>query len=136
MDQKAPRQSPHSIGVDQWHRLQSVRFWFGCSPSGEPKSNPHRLKSVLLDRAGLTLCLHAKERANGHRQILGGVEVWRRSLGETYRLSGPFVCRCLTSRPLLLFPHPAHRTGRAERPHPALGESLTMSPTENCASAR
>jgi hypothetical protein len=29
---------------------------------------------------------------------------------------------------MLPFPHPAHRTGLAERPHPALGESLTISP--------
>jgi hypothetical protein len=29
----------------------------------EPKS--HRLKPVLLDRAGLTLCLHAMEQGNG-----------------------------------------------------------------------
>ena len=33
-----------------------------------------------------------------------------------------FVCRCLTSSAMLPFPHPAHRTGRADLPHPALGE--------------
>ena len=37
-------------------------------------------------------------------------------------MAGPFVCRCLTSRTMLPFPHPAHRTGRADLPHPALGE--------------
>ena len=37
-------------------------------------------------------------------------------------VAGPFVCRCLTSLTMLPFPHPAHRTGRADLPHPALGE--------------
>jgi hypothetical protein len=48
-----------------------------------------------------------------------GVARWfRRSLSVT----DPFVSRCLTSSALLPFPHPAHRTGRADLPHPALGE--------------
>ena len=34
-----------------------------------------------------------------------------------------------------LHSHPAHRTGRAERPHPALGESVTRSPTGDYSSA-
>ena len=37
-------------------------------------------------------------------------------------VADPFVCRCLTSSAMLPFPHPAHRTGRADLPHPALGE--------------
>jgi hypothetical protein len=32
--------------------------------------------------------------------------------------------------------HPAHRTGRADFPHPALGQGLTPSPTAQCAPAR
>src|SRR5438445_4474065 len=65
---------------------------------------------------------------------LGGVEVWRGGVGEAYPLADPFVGRCLTSLAVPLIPHPAHRTGRAERPHPALGERLTVTPTENCSS--
>jgi hypothetical protein len=30
------------------------------------KPKPHRLQPVLPGRAGLTLCLHAMERADGH----------------------------------------------------------------------
>ena len=37
-------------------------------------------------------------------------------------VADPFVCRCLTSSAMLPFPHPAHRTGRADLPHPVLGE--------------
>ena len=30
------------------------------------------------------------------------------------------------------FPHPAHRTGRADLPHPALGQSIMLSHAEGC----
>ena len=39
--------------------------------------------------------------------------MWRGGLGGTYRLPTPF-CRCLTIPTMLPFPHPAHRTGRAD----------------------
>ena len=52
--------------------------------------------------------------------------MWSRGEARWFRLSlsvaDPFVCRCLTNSALLPFPHPAHRTGRADLPHPALGE--------------
>src|SRR5215472_1851008 len=52
--------------------------------------------------------------------------VWSRGVARWVRCSlsvaDPFVCRCLTSSTMLPFPHPAHRTGRADLPHPALGE--------------
>jgi hypothetical protein len=52
--------------------------------------------------------------------------VWSRGVARWFRWSlsvaDPFVCRCLTSSAMLPFPHPAHRTGRADLPHPALGE--------------
>ena len=43
-------------------------------------------------------------------------------------VADPFVCRCLTSFTALPFPHPAHRTGRADLPHPALGEDSRNRP--------
>src|SRR6266404_5642885 len=65
--------------------------------------------------------------------------VWSRDVarwfGRGLSVADPFVCRCLTSPAMLPFPHPAHRTGRADFPHPALGEKFTMSPTGNCSSA-
>src|SRR6266481_688806 len=52
--------------------------------------------------------------------------VWSRGVAQWFRWSlsvaDPFVSRCLTSSAMLPFPHPAHRTGRADLPHPALGE--------------
>ena len=65
----------------------------------------------------------------------GGVEMWRGGCRCGLSVAGPFVGRCLTSRTMLPFPHPAHRTGQAYFRHPALGESITMAPTGNCSSA-
>jgi len=52
--------------------------------------------------------------------------LWSRGVARWFRWSlsvaDPFVRRCLTSSAMLPFPHPAHRTGRADLPHPALGE--------------
>jgi hypothetical protein len=52
--------------------------------------------------------------------------LWSRGVARWFRWSlsvaDSFVCRCLTSSTMLPFPHPAHRTGRADLPHPALGE--------------
>ena len=41
----------------------------------------------------------------------------------------PFVWRCLSGSTIAPFPHPSQRTGRADRPHPALGQDLTPSST-------
>src|SRR5215469_1265479 len=40
-------------------------------------------------------------------------------------VAAPFVWRCPSTRALAPFPHPAHRTGRADLPHPALGQDIT-----------
>jgi len=48
--------------------------------------------------------------------------MWRGGVGAL-SVSGPFVCRCLTSLTMLPFPHPAHRTGYAD--FPALGDSYS-----------
>ncbi len=47
------------------------------------------------------------------------------AVGRTYLFSAPFVWRCLNSSTVAPFPHPAHRTGHAELPHPALGQDFT-----------
>jgi hypothetical protein len=42
-------------------------------------------------------------------------------------VAAPFVWRCLSSSTIAPFPHPAHRTGQADFPHPALGQDFTLS---------
>jgi hypothetical protein len=39
----------------------------------------------------------------------------------------PFVWRCLSGSAVAPFPHPPHRTGHADFPHPALGQDFTPS---------
>jgi hypothetical protein len=51
------------------------------------------------------------------------------ALGSNISVAAPFVRRCLTGSTVAPFPHPAHRTGQADFPHPALGQNLTLSPT-------
>src|SRR5215471_10008759 len=64
----------------------------------------------------------------GHRvrmAALGRVEVWRGGCRADISVSAPFVWRCLSGSTFTPFPHLAHRTGRADFPHPALGQDLT-----------
>jgi len=56
--------------------------------------------------------------------------MWRGGLRISLSVAAPFVWRCLNSRPITPFPHPSHRTGHADLPHPALGQELTPSHTK------
>ena len=56
-------------------------------------------------------------------------------VGEWLVCFRTFRCRCPYSRSITPFPLPAHRTGQALFRHPALGQDITPSPTEGCASA-
>jgi|WetSurMetagenome_2_1015567.scaffolds.fasta_scaffold295221_1 hypothetical protein len=58
------------------------------------------------------------------------------AVGLACLLSAPFVWRCPSSLTITPFPHPSHRTGHADFPHPALGLDITPSPTPRCARAR
>src|SRR5712671_190141 len=59
----------------------------------------------------------------------GRVGVWRGGGRPNISVAAPFVWRCLTGLTVAPFPHPAHRTGHADLPHPALGQDVTPSPT-------
>ena len=66
---------------------------------------------------------------------MSGVEN-RRSSGSlpVAYVSTAFAGRASVRFGMALFPVPAHRTGQARFAHPALGESVTVSPTESCLS--
>src|ERR1700729_2716191 len=55
------------------------------------------------------------------------VEMGRGNVRLSMSVPAPFVWRCLSGSAVAPFPHPAHRTGRADFPHPALGQDLTPS---------
>ena len=64
-----------------------------------------------------------------HGAPLGRVEMWRGGSRFGLSVAAPFVWRCPTNLAVAPFPHPAHRTGHADLPHPALGQDVTPSPT-------
>jgi transposase len=58
---------------------------------------------------------------------IGRVEVWRGGLGGDISVSRPFRLPVPHEPRRAPFPHPAHRTGRAALPHPALIRSIRPS---------
>src|SRR5207248_11712271 len=90
---------------------------FRAAPGVDPTA------SVLLD------CLLALAMAQGSAASRGRVGVWRSGGRPNISVAAPFVRRCLTGSTMAPFPHPAHRTGHADFPHPALGQDITPSPT-------
>jgi len=57
--------------------------------------------------------------------VFGRVEMWRGGCRPDISVAASFVWRCLSGSTMTPFPHPAHRTGHADLPHPALGQDLT-----------
>ena len=55
--------------------------------------------------------------------------MWRGDRRSRLSVAAPFVWRCPSTRAVTPFPRPAHRTGLADLPHPALGQNITPSPT-------
>src|SRR5277367_4432180 len=55
--------------------------------------------------------------------------MWRGGSRFGLSVAASFVLRCPSNLAVTPFPHPAHRTGHADCPHPALGQDLTPSPT-------
>src|SRR6202521_2040591 len=53
--------------------------------------------------------------------------MWRGGCRSNISVAAPFVWRCLSGCAMAPFPHPAHRTGQADLPHPALGQDFTPS---------
>src|SRR5262245_16579372 len=62
--------------------------------------------------------------------------MWRGGSRFGLSVAAPFVWRCPSTLTVAPCPHPARRTGHADRPHPALGQDFTPSHTPGCAAAR
>ncbi len=58
---------------------------------------------------------------------IGRVEMWRGGRRSGLSVTAPFVWRCPKNLTIAPFPHPAHRTGRADFPHPALFQNIKPS---------
>jgi hypothetical protein len=93
-------------------RLQPIRHLHDCSGC------------FRLERSPGGTCTHWKAPpSHGARRV----EMWRGDVRLSMSVSAPFVWRCLSGSAVAPFPHPAHRTGQADFPHPALGQDLTLS---------
>ncbi len=93
----------------------------------------------VVDRAVPSRQLNPRNRTHrpaGVASALGRVEMWRGGCRSNISVAAPFVWRCLSGSTVAPFPHPAHRTGQADLPHPALGQNFTPSPTARRARAR
>src|SRR5215468_3256871 len=95
-------------------------------------ANRRRWSGTADDHFGtgtLTTCKADNVATNGR------VGMWRGGNRLNISVAAPFVWRCLSGSAVTPFPHPAHRTGHADLPHPALGQDVTPSPTTGRAQA-
>ena len=69
--------------------------------------------------------LHENDQQKGFHAAKVELRCGAVAVGRTYLLSASFVWRCLSGSTMTPFPHPAHRTGHADLPHPALGQDFT-----------
>ena len=106
--------------------------------SHRPQSLWHRVLQQRVGTRRATFQIHRRKAAlevslpgSRHSSLSAGgrVEMWRGSSRFGLSVSAPFVWRCLSNLAVTPFPHPPHRTGHADFPHPALGQNLTPSPT-------
>ena len=118
-------QGPPHGGRGRSHRRKQM---LGDRPSQGDRSCP-RVEDLLDELAYLSQS--EQDLTLSKDLAIFGVELrcGAAALGWTYLFSAPFVRRCLSSSAVTPFPHPAHRTGRADFPHPALGQDLTLTPT-------
>ena len=114
-----------------------VRF----APASHPTNGNTRCRPARygFDRAGLAPAGLHQEVSLTHRSSSssaliparsqsGRVDDWRGGDRRGIAVSAPFGSRCPTSRSMAPFPVAAHRTGRADLPHPALGQDACLRP--------
>ena len=111
----APLPSPQFAFRNENRLLRDRDRWFESISLQQRVGDEPNLRGTLINKAAPT----ARRR----------VEMWRGGCRSNISVSAPFVWRCLTGSAVAPFPHPAHRTGHADLPHPALGQDVTPSPT-------
>ena len=79
-----------------------------------------------MSASGRKRTLESVQIAVSKRSAFGRVEMWRGGNRSGLSVSAPFVWRCPSDLTLTPFPHPAHRTGHADFPHPALGQDTYL----------
>jgi hypothetical protein len=105
-------------------RLKLSQAGSGPLPWRLGRQRMAQARSSILGRQSAR---HGRWRMMGWTAEGGRVETWRGGVRSSMSVSAPFVWRCLSGSTIAPFPRPAHRTGRADFPHPALGQDLTPS---------
>ncbi|WP_255324884.1 MULTISPECIES: IS66 family transposase [Rhodanobacter] len=99
------------------------------------------LQPKALGNSGLSRAVHyTLRRREALMRVLddgawpiGRVEMWRGGVRFGISVAASFDRRCLTVRTMTPFPHPAHRTVRADFPHTALFQCIRPSrSTSSC----
>ncbi len=111
--------------------------WNALPEALSPAHNPDLGTTAIsgrrkpIDRADQIslLGIELLQRDGAGSSWIGRVEMWRGGFRLHISVSASFVWRCLSGSTVTPFPHPAHRTGRANLSHPALGQDFTPSPT-------
>jgi hypothetical protein len=101
-----------------------------CSGSGRSRPRTELTVPATLRSS------RVPETSRHRRAGFSRVEMWRGDGRQEMSVAAPFVWRCPSTPTIAPFPHPAHRTGRATLPHPALGQDLTPSHSPGHTSAR
>ena len=99
-----------------------------------------RVSANLSDHSLSTAVLARLTRSCPSRRLrrtaeMGRVGMWRGGVRSGISVAAPFVWRCLNGLTIAPFPHPPHRTWRANFPHHALGQDVTLSSTARRAQA-
>jgi hypothetical protein len=127
-----------SLNIERWgpirQEVRGFRVWAGW-PEKAGRYDRARVHSLSMERQLAAKTCRWDEsrqrqvnarcrrgRSCSRKAGYGRVRVWRGGLRCGLSVPAPFVWRCLTSRTITPFPHPSHRTGHAELPHPALGQ--------------
>jgi pimeloyl-ACP methyl ester carboxylesterase len=110
-------QAPPVPATAIYSRSDGIVAW---QDSVEP-SNAAHAESIRVLSSHVGMAVHRRRSVESR---CGAVAV-----GLCIAVAAPFGRRCPMSQTMAPFPHPAHRTGRADLPHPALGRDFTPSPT-------
>ena len=124
------------VPLDRSHYERRDAMAFEMAEAGDRGARDAILRIIQRDplpekreRAEKLLGAAGRRLTTKRTAAFGRVEVWRGGCRSNISVAAPFVWRCLTGSTLAPSPHPAHRTGHADLPHPALGQNITPSPT-------
>src|SRR3984893_9246950 len=96
-----------------------------CRPTGRTGAPQEAVRGFALPTKDGDRPLKPRRSLSLLGIVTGRVGVWGGGGRTNISVAAPIVWRCLTGSTMVPFPHPAHRTGHADLPHPALGQDFT-----------